>query len=80
MVLNIFSVLERTPPTNEIIIRLSMQNMEILDFEFSKVHEAWPENGEELELGETNLIWEDGTSVMYEDKWAYAVAMPGSTI
>jgi hypothetical protein len=74
MKLNIYSVEEKDPPVDEVIIRFRLNDDSIVQLKFDTASIAIPEE-DELEFILSNvhkqLVWDSGEDMLLTDLWSY---------
>lgn len=74
MKLNIYSVEEKDPPVDEVIIRFRLNDESIVQLKFDTASIAIPEE-DELEFILPNvhkqLVWNSGEDMLLTDLWSY---------
>lgn len=75
MKLNIYSVIEKTPPIDEDLILWTIDENEVVDFKFVEAYIAIPEDEEERALipneCHKEMIWSNGYNMRLDDKWSH---------
>jgi hypothetical protein len=74
MKLNIYSVEEKDPPVDEVIIRLRLNDDSIAQLKFDTASIAIPKE-DELEflspIVHKQLVWDSGEDMLLTDLWSY---------
>ena len=74
MKLNIYSVEEKDPPVDEVIIRFRLNDDSIVQLKFDTASIAIPEE-DELEflspIVHKQLVWDSGEDMLLTDLWSY---------
>jgi hypothetical protein len=80
MKLNIYSVEEKDPPVDEVIIRFRLNDDSIVQLKFDTASIAIPEE-DELEFILSNvhkqLVWDSGEDMLLTDLWSYTTVSTG---
>jgi hypothetical protein len=80
MKLNIYSVEEKDPPVDEVIIRIRLNVDSIVQLKFDTASIAIPEE-DELEFILSNvhkqLVWDSGEDMLLTDLWSYTTVSTG---
>jgi hypothetical protein len=80
MKLNIYSVEEKDPPVDEVIIRFRLNDDSIVQLKFDTASIAIPEE-DELEFILPNvhkqLVWNSGEDMLLTDLWSYTTVSRG---
>jgi hypothetical protein len=80
MKLNIYSVEEKDPPVDEVIIRFRLNDDSIVQLKFDTASIAIPEE-DELEFILPNvhkqLVWNSGEDMLLTDLWSYTTVSTG---
>lgn len=81
MKVKIYSVIEKKPPIDEELIKWNIEDNNILEFKFVEAYIAIPEDEEELALipkqNVPDMIWNDGSDMLWDDKWSYSSVSKG---